>query len=162
MNYEIIDNFLPRSELKKIKSFIENRDFPWSFIEHKVDFNDDLKKYCSFDHLIYDYNVPISTTFDIIHPILNKIEFRSLLKINATMQVIGESIIQSKPITDHPFPHITAIYYLNNSDGFTTILDNELEIENVENRMVIFESSPYTQTNCTSTHRKTNIIFNYF
>lgn len=162
MNYEIIDNFLPRSELKKLKNSIESYNFPWNFVEHKVDFNDDLKKHCSFEHIIYDYNVPISPAFDELHPILNKLDFRSLLKIKASMKLINDSTIQSKPIIDHPFPHLTAIFYLNNADGYTTILENDLEIESVENRILIFESSPYTETNCTTSHRKTSITFNYF
>lgn len=165
MNYEIIDNFLPRSQFKSLKLQIEGDSFPWNLIENRLDSKENLKKYCTFKHTVYENNVPQSMLFSEIDCILQRLEFRTLLSINAHLYPIGESIIETPPIHEHMFPYLGMIYYFDNCDGYT-IFDDNLKIESVANRAFLYEMPPeripLIESNCTDKIKKTNITFTYF
>lgn len=160
MNYEIIDNFLPKSEFKKIKGAVFDPEFPWLYQELKSDSNGTLKKICTFNHTIYDQNVPLSPFFDEMALIYRKTEGRSLLNISCNMILREDNFVDRKINPIYPFPNTKSIFYLNNSNGYTLI--DDVKIENLENRMVLFDAStPYIDSNCTDSTRKVTITFNY-
>jgi len=54
------------------------------------------------------------------------------------------------------------IFYLNNNDGLT-ILEDGTEIQNLENRLLLFDSSKdHNGTTCTNADRRLLINFSYF
>lgn len=61
----------------------------------------------------------------------------SMLRARADMTMYNSEKFRHEFHTDAPFPHVTAIFYLNTSDGNTIIADRE--VEPVENRLVIFD-----------------------
>lgn len=165
MNYEIIDNFLPRSNLKRLKEITSQEKFPWFLNEQKVDSENNLKKNCILLHPLYEYNVPVSELFGEIEILLKRLDFRSLINAFVKVELIGENIIEKKPVIEFPFPYNTAIFYLNNSDGYTMLKSSDgdtITIENIQNRILIFDDSlTYFDTNCTKDHKKVSIILNY-
>ena len=63
--------------------------------------------------------------------------------------------------TDYKFKHRGALFYINTNDGLT-ILDDGTEVESVENRLILFDSSkPHNSTTCTNTTCRITINFNY-
>lgn len=165
MNYEIVDNFLPRSNLKYLKEMTSGENFPWFLNEQKVDSENNLKKNCVLLHPLYQYNVPVSELFTEMEIILKRLDCRSLINAFIKVELISETIIEKKPIIQFPFPYNTAIFYLNNTDGYTLLKSSDettIKIENVQNRILMFDDSvSYVDTNCTKDYKKVNIIFNY-
>ena len=54
-----------------------------------------------------------------------------------------------------------AIFYVNTNDGLT-VLDNEVEIDSVSNRLLVFDGSTmHHSTTCTNQKRRVNINFNF-
>ncbi len=162
MTYEIIDNFLPKSSFKIIKNLISEADFPWGYLEKKTDAsNVSTKKYCIFEHVVYSQNVPISPIFDELSVIFDKLDCRSLLNMSCNLFIGSDNFIDTKINPIYPFPNTGVIYYLNNTDGYT-IFENDVKIENIENRLVLFDATKeYYNSNCTNMPRKLTISFNY-
>ena len=62
---------------------------------------------------------------------------------------------------DFESPHKGAIFFVNTNNGHT-ILEDETEIENIENRLLLFDSSKlHTGTTSNNVAARCNIIFNY-
>lgn len=161
MTYEIIDNFLPRSVLKPIKKFAVSEEFPWTYKEIKGDAESTVKKHFKFEHKIYTQNVPVSPFFEDIINIIETIDCKSLLNMSFNMFTNTKELIEIKNNPIYPFPNVSGILYLTNNDGHTIVEDN-IKIENIENRLILFDGSkPYVENNCTNTMRKINISFNY-
>lgn len=161
MNYEIIDNFLPKSSFNAIKNTIFNEEFPWLCKEIKADADSKLKKYINFDHIVYTQNVPVSPFFEELEILISRIDCKSLLNMSCNMHIGASEIIEKKIKPFYPFPNTQAILYLNNSDGYTIVEEN-IKIENIENRLLVFDGSKnYIETNCTNNTKKINIVFNY-
>ena len=63
---------------------------------------------------------------------------------------------------DYPFPHKGAIFYLNTNNGLT-ILEDKVEVESIENRLLLFDSSKqHKSTTCTDDKCRINVNFNFF
>lgn len=161
MNYEIIDNFLPKSVFKPIKNILTSEEFPWMYTEMRGDADSKIKKHFKFEHITYNQNVPVSPFFEELSEIINNINCKSLLNMSCNMFTKTTELIEMKINPIYPFPNTNAIFYLTNNDGYT-ILDENIKIENLENRLIFFDGSkPYIENNCTNTMRKINISFNY-
>ena len=161
MDYEIIDNFLPKSNFKLIKSAISDPEFPWLYKEMKGDAQSTVKNYAEFEHLIYTQNVPVSPFFETFSILVDKLECRSLLNMSCLMYMRENELFTVSSNPNYAFPNTKAIFYLNNNDGYT-LLEEDIKIENIENRLIIFDGSkPYIESNCTNTMRRLSISFNY-
>lgn len=161
MNYTIVDNFLDENEFKKIKNIIlDNEDFPWYFINGVSD--PGFKGEDSyFIHLVYDNKIN-SDFYNILIPLINKINPKQLIRIKINLYVKTESLIKYGDHIDYPFHHSGCIFYLNNNNG-KTILDENIEIDSIENRALFFEPNvTHSSTNCTDFIYRSNINFNYF
>lgn len=155
--HKIIDNLLTEKEADNIeKYFIEF--LPWYYLGHTCEENEinrlkkiyfNIKEYVNqFSHnFLYQNNLhPISEHFEIIQPILNKIDKRfEVLRIKSNLIPKDESFKDFQhhcPHIDNNDNHLTAIYYVNNSDGDTFLfLDNNqiIRINPIKNRLLIFE-----------------------
>lgn len=161
MTYEIIDNFLPKSVFKPIKNILTSEEFPWMYREFKGGANSKIKKHFKFEHIAYTQNVPVSPFFEDLSDIIKNIDCKSLLSMTCTMFTKTTEIIELDTDSFYPFPNVIGILYLTNNDGYT-ILEENIKIENLENRLVLFDGSKsYIENTCTNTMRKLNISFNY-
>ena len=63
--------------------------------------------------------------------------------------------------TGYPFPHKSAILYINTCDGYTKFEDGT-KIDSVANRMLVFEGETlHTSSSTTDQVVRCNINFNY-
>jgi hypothetical protein len=161
--YKIIDNFLPKEELKIIQDVMLGPDFPWYFNNVITDPQEIIDGYY-FTHVFFyeDTYGPNSNFFNILIPILNKLDFKALIRVKGNLHPnVNKYVINSKH-TDYEFEHKGAIFYVNTNNGYT-IIEDDVKIESIENRLLIFDpSKPHSSTNCTDTKRRVNINFNYF
>ena len=63
--------------------------------------------------------------------------------------------------TDYPFPHKSAILYINTCEGYTKLKDRT-KISSIANRLLIFDSSEdHCSTTTTDVPARFNININY-
>lgn len=165
LDYEVIDNFLSQEEYQVIKDRILNPHFPWNLTT--VVSNPDADK-----------SLPITSSYYFTHefwsgfyqepdvqmfaPILNKIECRSIMRIKGNLYPSTEKVMHHGNHIDYDFPHRGAIFYVNSNNGLT-ILNDEIEINSVENRLLLFDPSKmHRSTTCSDNKCRINVNFNFF
>jgi hypothetical protein len=113
-------------------------------------------------------SVPATLVRPLISYIHEKVEEEcgepvSLFRARADMTLYNPENHRHEVHTDFKFPHITAIFYLINSDGNTLLMDKdgnvEEEFEPVENRLITFEGETPHTGHSPSKH-KNRILFN--
>lgn len=162
MNYEIIVNFLEKEVFLKIKNEILNNDnFPWYMVNgvaNEADENHDLY----FCHLVYDKNKINSSFYKNLLPIITKINIKKIIRIKINLYHKTNSLIKHSNHVDYDYPHKGCIFYLNSNDG-KTIINDTVEIDSIENRILFFEPNKiHCSTTCTNHLYRSNINFNYF
>lgn len=139
-------------------------EFPWFYnknVVHSNAFCDELDHY-QMTHRFYLDNVPSSGYWNIIQPLINKINPKSLIRAKANLIPRNQKIIRHGFHVDYEFECTTAIYYVNTNDGYTEFQDGT-KVESVANRLVTFDSRiEHTGSTCTDSHIRVNINFNYF
>ena len=113
--------------------------------------------------MLYDNNVPSSTHFDNILPlIMKKIDVKTLIRVKINSYTKEDKLIEHDLHTDYDYSNNGAIFSINTCDGYTKLEDGT-KIESVANRMLFFDASkPHCSTNTTNQARRVNINFNYF
>jgi hypothetical protein len=164
MTYEIIDNYLPQVVHQNLYNFLMNNLFPWQFV-NAVNSEDDNKDFVNnfyFIHLFYGMHKPTSEHFELVVPLLNKLNPKALMRVKGNLYTRTENLVYHSQHSDYKFKHKAAIYYVNDNDGYTVLHDGT-KIESVANRMLLFDASRlHNSTNCTNTKVRCNINFNYF
>jgi hypothetical protein len=160
--YKIIDNFLDQENFLNIKqAIVTSGNFPWYITENISGTIGDTDYY--FTHLIYKDHSINSSYYNIIKPIVDKLNVFALRRIKANFYPSTKEIIKHAYHIDHPTPNTGSIYYINTNNG-KTILDDGTEVESIENRLLIFEANvKHRSTTCTDDPiGRFNINFNYF
>lgn len=163
MNYNIIDNFLPRDEFQHIQQVMLGSDISW-YYNSAVDMLDQYSRDNPYDfqftHTFYKNNRPTSSFIDLIDPILKKLKPSALVRIKANLQPRTEKIILNRYHLDHDyFNGKIAIFYINTNNGYT-IFNDGTKIDSVENRIIIFDGDMlHTGTTCTD--QKTRCVINF-
>lgn len=159
---KIIDNFLPYDDYKQIYEVIMHRDFPWYFnncIAEKTETN--IFNY-QFTHIFYNYYKINSDKFHILNPIIDLLKPAAIIRIKANLLTITENPSTIQYHRDFDYPCLTAIYYLNTTNGCTLFKEGK-PVDCIANRMVIFDTSLiHSSTKCTDVSRRCVINFNYF
>jgi hypothetical protein len=161
--HNIIDNFLSQKDFETLKSQILNPNFPWNLTPVVSNEKENLPIAASyyFTHEFWSgfHTEPEAQVFA---PILNQIECRAIMRIKGNLYPSTETIVHHDNHIDYEFPHRGAIFYINTNNGLT-ILEDEIEVESIENRLLIFDSSkPHRSTTCSDTKCRVNINFNFF
>ena len=160
---KIINNFLEKEDLSKIKSTLLNDVyFPW-YLQNGVSYNEDGN--IQFTHVFY--NERINTTeqnFFLLKPILDKLKIKKLLRIKANLVLKTHKLIQHDYHVDYPdIVCTTAIFYINTNNGYTIFKKNNKIIKSEENKFVFFKSNlEHAGTTCTDENLRAVINFNYF
>jgi hypothetical protein len=161
--HKIIDNALPQEEFENIKNFMLNSNFPWNFIPVVTKKQENLPISASyyFIHLFWS-GFHTEPQAQIFAPILNLLECRAMMRIKANLYPSTEIILHHNNHTDYNFSHRGAIFYLNTNNGLT-ILEDDIKIESIENRLLLFDPSrPHHSTTCTDDKCRVNVNFNFF
>lgn len=161
--YKIIDNILSEDEFLQIKNLILNKEFPWSFstpVTHEIENLPTTASYY-FTHTFWNrFNTNHQT--EIFAPLLSIMECKAVIRIKANLYPSTETIIHHDNHIDHEFSHRGAIFYLNTNNGLT-ILEDKIEVESIENRLLLFDpSKPHRSTTCTDDKCRVNVNFNFF
>ena len=140
MDIEIIDDFLDKESFKNIKDTMLSDSFPWFYSPEKTGgyvFDENFQ----FVHLFYYNNSINSNNFQILTPLINKINPLTLVKIKANLTGKTNEIIEYGYHTDYVTDTklYTAVYYINSNNGYTNF-ENGPTVQSKENRMVIFDS----------------------
>lgn len=160
---KVLDNFLFDELHGQICRTMLGPDFPWFFNESVVDDKEEQTvNSFQFVHTFYrNYNIS-SNQFDVLRPIISKLSPQALIRVKANLIPISKESIVSKFHVDVEFPCVTAIYYLNTTDG-PTVFENGVKVDCVANRLVIFDSRlRHASTRCTDSKRRCVINFNFF
>ena len=157
--FKIIDNFIDMGDLAVLKAVLESNDFPWYFQKVSVKGSND-KLDCHFGHNFY-LNDNVSSDFiKLLNPIIEKLKVNSLIRVKANLTMKSDKPLNTTPHIDQTFDCKVALYYLNTTNGPTTIGDKK--VDSVENRMVLFNSSvKHFFSTCTDQSTRTTINFNY-
>ena len=162
-NYTVIDNFLSKDDFEDIKFALTATNVtPW-FLGNEIANMQDLSNLFYLTHKIYDNDTITSEYYNnIMIPILQKIEYRSLIRIKCNLYPRTERIIEHNAHTDYPFDHLGALFFVNTNDGYTTLEDGT-KIESLENRMLFFNPSlQHYSSTCSDQKYRITINFNYF
>ena len=165
---EVIDNFLPKENHKYIYDLLTNQDtsqynpFDWHLSSSIATTHDTPSNNFYMYHLFYYDHAPSSEFLHILNPILDRLDIKSIMRIKANLYPHSKELEIHEPHIDLPFEHKSAVYYVNSNDGFT-ILEDGSKIENIANRILLFDASkPHQTTTCTNDKFRVTINFNYF
>lgn len=161
--YQIIDNFLPQEEFENIKNSILNSNFDWNLTLVVSNQKERLPLTASyyFTHVFWSgFNTDPQA--QVFAPLLNKIDCKAMIRIKANLYPSTDDIVHHDKHCDYDFSHRGAIFYLNTNNGLT-ILEDKVEVESIENRILLFDpSKPHNSTTCTDDKCRVNINFNFF
>jgi hypothetical protein len=162
MNYEVIDNYLPKEQFEPIKNLLLQGNLPWNYMPYVTDRLSENLKTLYFVHMFYMNHVPMSPYFSTLLPLMEKINPRALIRVKGNLYPnIGKGIC-NETHTDFDFEHKAAIFYINTNNG-PTVLDDGTKINAIENRILFFEPhKKHNSTYCTDQKIRTNININYF
>jgi len=161
MSYKIIENFLPEKNFNKIFNLLMNSEISW-FYRDKI-IGDDSFFY--FTHSFYNNNIINSVHFEIIKPLLEKLNYVSLIEVRANMVFKKEKNILTNFHTDFDYKNFkTAIFYINENNGLTIIKDNDrIEIIPKQNKVLIMDGNvKHALVTQTDEKRRVIINVNYF
>lgn len=137
----VIDNFLSKESEETIKNTLYGAKFPWYFSDD-ITYGGSEQQRPAASHLFMEDKIINSNYFDFIKPIAEQASIASNIKYSSI--VLARSFLQY-PLNindqetdafhvDQLCPHNVFLYYVNDSDGDTIILDkkyNGIEEEDV-------------------------------
>lgn len=161
--HKIIDNVLPKEDFENIKNSILNPNFPWNLDKHVTCEEEELPIHASyyFTHMFWDRFI-VNPEVQMFAPLLNIMDCHAPMRIKANCYPSTPEMVVHYAHIDYEYPNKGAIFYLNTNNGFT-FLENNVKIESVENRLLLFDpQTPHCSTTCTDTQCRINVNFNFF
>jgi hypothetical protein len=160
MKYEIIDNFLPIEEFIKIKNLMLSSEFPW-YYNNSVS-HENIQDSFYFTHNFFNNHRINSHQFDLLFPIINKLNIKSIIRAKGNFYPKTLEIEEHGKHVDFKYKHNGFLFYINTNNGFTRLKDGT-KIESIENRGLLFDASiEHNSSTCTDQNGRININFNYF
>lgn len=160
--FKVFDNFLSQNDFLQIKNTILNSSFSWNLSPFVSNLEENLKITSSyyFTHLIYEKNYQ-DEIFEKMKILLNHLNPSHLIRIKANLYPSTEKIEEHQNHVDYDFENCGAIYYLNTNNGFT-ILENEIKVKSISNRLLLFDASKiHKSTTCTDDKCRVNLNLNF-
>jgi hypothetical protein len=182
----VIDDFLPHEQFKVLQSVILGDDFPWYFLEtvsrppgSYVPPNA-VETFGWFHNFYSKADNIESYSMDIINPLIEQLSVvenrrAEFIRIRASLKTQKNGFTEDHynvPHVDYDFPHVSAVYYLNDSDGDTWMFNEYFEgfpepddytvkerVSPKPNRIVIFDGLQY-HTASNPIHSETRSIIN--
>ena len=179
----VVDNFLPEEEFERMQEQIcGDQCFPWYLNHAKVMhvarmIDPELQKKEIYNwqmvHKFYEGGRPQSQQWDMILPLINRIQPRALIRIKGNLNHHTDNLIEYDYHTDcgeysefgqdNVFEGATtAVFYLNDNDGYTFFNDGT-RVSSKANRIVFFPvNTPHAGTSTTDTKFRFVLNLNYF
>ena len=161
---KVVDNFLDKEDFMKLQLYmLDPQVFPWYFQNTKdFEVDEDLNQY-QFTHIFFQDYKPFSDYFHLLQPLLKKLEVKSLIKVKANLNPYSPKLHKGYFHSDISYNSLTAIYYLNENNGYTLFEKNNKKVKSEENRIVIFDAKmKHVGTNTTNRKKRVVLNLNYF
>jgi hypothetical protein len=155
---KIIKNFLDKEIFLKCKEALFG-ELPWYYRGELVD---NKKNHYYFTHSFARHNLITSPVYEnIIIPFIKRLKMSYIFEIRANLALKTDQQIFSGFHVDTNKSSTTAIFYLNNNNGYTMVGEEE-KVEAEANKMLIFDSqTQHGGMTQTDTKRRIVINFNY-
>ena len=173
-NVQIRDNVLTEEELKNLQNAMvldstkNNKTIPWGISNMYESIQEAMceeKEAFFWTHKFHDNQRVESQYFEILYPLLDKINPKALIRIRANCNTITDRIIEHGYHTDVPSGTgcKTSIFYVNTNNGYTLFEEDGSKVQSVANRLCTFPSSTrHSSTTATDVTQRVVINFNYF
>ena len=172
----VIDDAIPVKQQELLEKIFTDFNLRWGYVNESVDYNHDPVQTdfainsSQFVHMVYEDAQQVSPTFSYFTSLLTAIPFTFSdiirLKVNLTVSNnLSTPDTCGAPHTDSippPENMLTAIYYINDSDGDTFIFNEKYQdsktltvkerIPPKRGRLVIFDGSRYHAGNYPTTN----------
>lgn len=132
----------------EIERIFFDREFPWYYVDNVTHENNDTSVY-GFYHGIFNEGKVLSTTYNLIMPILyqfcdkNSININQILRVRAGLLTMSGVKGHHVPHVDYYMEHKTLLYYVNDSDGETYFFNEKLattdKIQPEKGKAVLFD-----------------------
>tara|TARA_Y100000015_G_scaffold19801_1_gene19196 strand:- start:409 stop:930 length:522 start_codon:yes stop_codon:yes gene_type:complete len=170
---KVIKNVISPLYADKIEELMSNVQFQWGFLKD-VTYVDQAafganRGTPGFAHLFFDAeNGHQSDHCNFVLPLFYTLcgdGFHELIRIKGGLLLPTQEGYNNKHV-DFDFPHTTALYYVNDSDGDTLFFNDNLEIVNrvkpEKGKLIIFDGSILHASSCPTSHTNRIVInFNY-
>tara|TARA_B000000460_G_scaffold232504_1_gene191542 strand:- start:132 stop:668 length:537 start_codon:yes stop_codon:yes gene_type:complete len=167
---QIRDGLLDDLDLKRLQDILLGHEFPWHFLDHTIhEGKDNINDY-QMTHQFYTnegFGRPCSNYFDLMMPILIKLNTSILVRIKANLRLVApqKDMIagyHTDIIGEESSKITTAIFYVNTNNGYTLFKDTQKKVDSIENRLVIFPTNTeHCGVSCTDIKQRVVINFNY-
>ena len=164
MEVKVIDNFLDQSTFENLESVIMGNEISWYYLPH-VDYEDEEGERFQFTHAFYKDDQSRSGWFDMMLPLIDKLESKVLVRIKANLLTrTSEHEMHNfhTDIREIQNKHFyTSIFYMNTNNGYTKFAGGAT-VNSIANRMITFPAEMmHTGTTCTDQKIRVVINFNY-
>ena len=167
MKYKVIDNFLDEKYFDSLVTLFTDKEkrgnsiMPWYFNSSISDEDVVEDKLFYMTHMLYTDNMPMSSHYEKIIPLLEKLDTTCLIRAKANFFPNTHTLHEHAMHVDMDFSHSGAILSLNTCDGYTKLEDGT-KINSVANRMLLFDpSEEHCSTTTTNVSARINININY-
>ncbi len=162
---KIEDNILDNLQLKEIQNkLLNNHSIPMYFVD-SVAYENENDLGCYYHvHEVYEYPKGwLSDLGQTIAPILEYIKAKSLVKIKINFYPRTHKIVRHGLHTDQDFKCKSALFFVNDNDGYTYLKNEDMKVESKANRILHFNSYyKHHSTTCTDQNLRCTININYF
>lgn len=145
MELKILKDVLEEKDFEKISNFFTDVSTAWFYQNKMTEFQNDDRGF--FSHALFRHNEIRSDAYELILPLLKKLNVGPLINIRANLNIRSDKQYQSEFHNDYSYDEAyTAIYYLNKCNGYT-------EFDNKEKTKVYSEPNKIAIFNCKLKHR---------
>lgn len=176
-NTQIIDDFLPSYLADSLEFLLTSDEFCWYYYDKSTKSDSthsgEYSEYSLFSHVFALDNKSNSNYMDRIYPITERIEktvgeIKNAIRIKANL-TFPSPLDDGNPEPPHVDwkptpPDLSAIYYVNDSDGDTILYDQKYpstdslsiseRVEHKKNRLLIFDGRTYHSSNIPKKYNK--------
>tara|TARA_R100000005_G_C4887103_1_gene135826 strand:- start:70 stop:624 length:555 start_codon:yes stop_codon:yes gene_type:complete len=178
---EVFDNFAPKDYFELIQNHILSWNQEWYYqtnITGDVFGKDGLGKHGFMCHIIRDSKVVPTYGAGLLAKLLTDMKIsigcKNILRSRLDMTIYTPGGMRCDPHVDSPDPHVSTIFYINDSDGPTVIFKEKFdgsfkidqsnltvqkEIKPKANRLLVFDGH-YIHTGHVPAHHNNRVILN--
>lgn len=160
---EVKKDFLDNNIFSKLKKEIQSNYFPWFFQTNMTKENDGEN--FIFTHTLFE-DKPNSNYLFLFNDLIKKINLKSLIRLRANLSLNLNKRYFSNWHVDQKFECKIAIFYINNNNGYTEIMNDSndiIKIDCEENKILIFDSyHKHRLVSQTNTQTRIALNFNYY
>jgi|13_taG_2_1085334.scaffolds.fasta_scaffold67330_2 hypothetical protein len=188
--FKIIENALPLPVFEELQGYVMGDSIPWyhynavTYPSTNLSFNEShdkekieqtksivakgltptQKKYDYFmTHVVYVNNrIYSELAFEKLQPLIEILNPKTLIRIKINNYPQTPRVVHHQDHVDYDYTHKGALFCVNTNNG-VTVIENKTEVESVENKLILFDTSKvHHGTTTSNNNRRINININYF